>query len=689
MEAEKTEAGTVEKAADLGLTPSAVHKRWMLELALAEKREVDWMEAAKKATALYSGSDKKAHSFNILWANTETLRPALYNSLPLPDIRKRFEEADPAGREAAEMLERGIGYSLDCYGADSVFKLNTLDVILPGRAVARVRYVPGFVEGEQEPQEVEIAETEAYEELASEQVVVEHVHWTDFRHGPGRSWGEVNWIAFRHQMTREQLEEKFPDVGAQVPLSGVADEKVDKADAEIAGMFKSAEVWEIWDKDAKKVVFVATSYRNGPLAEAEDPLSLVGFYPIAEPVRAIESADSLCPITLYSQYEEQAKELNVISARINKLTQVLKYRGVYDSALTEVKRMKDAGDNEFLPIDNVSLWAEKGFEKGIYVMPIEQAANVLGILQAQREACKQTIYELTGISDIVRGSSNARETATAQEIKAQFGTLRLQRLQQEMQRFIRDTIRIMAEVMAEKFQPQTLLAMTGKQIPTQAEVQQQMMQSQMQWQQVAMQAQQSGQQPPPPPLPPQVVTLEQVMQILRSDLLRQYRIDIETNSTIAALESANQKAIGELLTGIGNMAQAIMPAVQSGMLPQEAATAIVKSVVRKFKLGRAVEDALDSEQGVGMPPQVQQAMQQVEQAQQQVQQQAQEVSQEARRIEVEKIGLDADKRVAKAELDKQSLQVKFEQDLAALRSEYEDRIQSMMATPVDTYGVTN
>lgn len=683
METEKTGAGTVEKAADLGLTPSAVHKRWMLELSLSEQAEKDWKEDAKKAVSIYDGSEKKAHSFNILWANTETLRPALYNSLPQPDIRKRFDDPDAAGREAAEILERGISYSLDCYGADSVFKLNTLDVILPGRAVARVRYVPSIAQEEAG----ETAEGEVYEELAGEQVVVEHVHWCDFRHGPGKTWGEVNWIAFRHQMTREQLEEKFPEVAAQVPLSGVANESVEKADAEVASLFKSAEVWEIWDKDAKKVVFVATNYRNGPLAEIDDPLSLVGFYPIAEPVRAIESADSLVPITLYSQYEEQAKELNVISARINKLTQVLKYRGVYDAALTEIDRAAKAGDNEFLPIDNSALWSERGFDKGIWMMPIEQAAQVLVILQGRLEACKQTIYELTGISDIVRGASNAQETATAQEIKAQFGTIRLQRLQQEMQRFIRDTIRLMAEVMAEKFQPQTLLAMTGKKIPTQAEVQQQMMQAQMQWQQMAMQAQQFGQAPPPPPQPPQVVTLEQVMEVLRSDLLRQYRIDIETNSTIQALESANQKAIGELLTGIGQMAQAVIPAVQAGMLPGEAASEIVKAVVRKFKLGRAVEDALDAKQE-GPSQQVQQAMQQVQEAQQQVEQKAQEVGQEAQRIEVEKIGLEADKRVAKAELDKQSLAVKYEKDLAALRGEYEARYQSLMATPVMSDGAT-
>ena len=34
-----------------------------------------------------------------------------------------------------------------------------------------------------------------------------------------------------------------------------------------------------------------------------------------------------------------------------------------------------------------------------------------------RQECKQVIYEVTGLSDIIRGASNAQETATAQTIK--------------------------------------------------------------------------------------------------------------------------------------------------------------------------------------------------------------------------------------------------------------------------------
>lgn len=627
--------GSVETPADIGVTPSAVHKRWMLEITLAEKQRKDWKKDAQEVIDLYEAKKRKASSFNILWANTETLRPAIYNSLPRPDVRKRFDDPDRAGAAAAEMLERALTYSLDVYGADTVFRMSALDAVLVGRAVARVRYIPAFTKGD-ESASAEIAEGEQHEELESEQCVCEHVQWDEFIHGPGKTWAEVAWVGFKHRLTRDQLTKRFGDVGSQVEMDTVDDDDLKKADEEVASTFKTAEVWEIWDKDSRKAIFIAPSHKEQPLSELDDPLNLVGFFPVPEPVFAIEKTGTLIPATLYSMYREQADELNLISGRIAKITAALKLRGVYDSTIGEMRKLMDAGDNVLIPAENLTVLLERGsIEKAIWMMPIADAANVLTVLERQREACKQVIYEITGISDIVRGASNANETATAQQIKAQFGTIRLQRLQREFQRYVRDITRMMAEVIGEKFQPEGLMAMTSMQMPTDQQVQAKVMQVQQQYQMAAQQAQMAGQQPPPPPqMPPPPVTIDAVMKVLRSDLQRQYRVDIETDSTIQAMDGADQTAISSLLTGIGGFVQAVAPAVQGGMIPAGAAKALLAAIVRKFKLGSSVDDAFSEEaQEQGMPPQVQQAMQQVQEAQQKVQEQAQLVEQESAKVE--------------------------------------------------------
>ena len=632
-------AGSVETPADVGMTPSGVHKRWMLEISLAEKQRKDWVKDVKEANEIYQAKKRKANSFNILWANTETLRPAIYNSLPRPDVRKRFDEPDKTGAAAAEMLERALTYSLDAYGADGVLRMSALDVVLAGRAVSRVRYIPSFSAADDKP-ENEIAEGENHEEIESEQCVCEHVQWDDFLHGPGKTWTEVPWVGFRHRLTRTQLNERFPDVGARIEMDAVEDEDVKKVDDQsVANTFKTAEVWEIWDKDTRKAIFLAPSYKAGPLTELDDPLGLTGFFPVPEPVYAIEKTDTLIPSTPYSMYKEQADELSVISGRINAIAKALKLRGIYDSTIGEMAKLMSAGDNTLIPAQNLTVLLEKGsIDKAIWMMPVEQAAKVLQILESQRAACKQVIYEITGISDIVRGASNANETATAQQIKAQFGTIRLQRIQREFQRYVRDLTRMMAEVIGEKFQPEGLMLMTSMQLPTDQQVQQQIAQVQQKYQMAVQQASMTGQPAPPPPqLPPPPVTIDAVMRVLRSDLQRQYKVDIETDSTIQAMEGADQQAISALLTGIGGFVQAVAPAVQVGIIPAEAAKALLSSIVRKFKMGRAVDDAFGEEaQEQGMPPQVQQAMQQVNDQAQKVQQGMAEVEQGKKDLEHQK-----------------------------------------------------
>jgi len=609
----------------------------MLEIKLAEKQRKDWVKDVKEANEIYEGRKRKANSFNILWANTETLRPAIYNSLPRPDVRKRFDEPDKVGAAAAEMLERALTYSLDAYGADGVLRLSALDVVLAGRAVSRIRYIPSFVPGEEKP-ESEIAEGEQAEEIESEQCICEHVQWDDFLHGPGKTWGEVTWVAFRHRMTRDQLTERFPELGAQVEMDAVEEDDIKNVDDQaVANTFKTAEVWEIWDKDSRKAIFIAQSYKHSPLAELQDPLELVTFFPCPEPVFAVEKSGTLIPSTLYSMYKEQADELSLISGRINTITKALKLRGIYDSTIGEMAKLMSAGDNTLIPAQNLTVLLEKGsIDKAIWMMPVEQAAKVLVILEGQRAACKQVIYEITGISDIVRGASNPNETATAQNIKAQFGTIRLQRLQREFQRYVRDITRMMAEVIGEKFQPEGLMQMTSMMLPTQQQVATQTQQIQMQYQMAAQQAQATGQ-PVPPPQLPEPVTIDAVMQVLRSDLQRQYRVDIETDSTIQAMEGADQGAVSELMQGIGGFVQAVGPAVQAGIIPASAAKELLSAIVRKFKLGRSVEDAFGEEAPEqGMPPQVQQAMQQVNEQAQKVQQGMAEVDQGKKDLEHQK-----------------------------------------------------
>jgi len=593
------ENASAETPDDIEVNEPGVVRRWLLELKLADKREADWRKKSEAVWKRYRQKDAKRHSFNILWSNTETLRPAVYNSLPSPDVRRRFKDSDPLGKAASDVLARAIEYGLDTTDFDAQIKETVLDLLLPGRGVARVRYVPSLrqvgvtaethdEELEQHAEGEESLEGQA-EELEWEQCPIEHVQWDDFRISAGKEWSEVCWIAFRHRLTREELEEQFGEIGEVVPLDNTDDDDVKaEQNEDVKDAFKTAEVWEIWDKSKRQVIFVCKSYKDKPLKTLDDPLKLSGFWPIPRPLYAVEDSASLIPTPLYELYKEQADELDSVTRRINLLVKGLKYRGIYDSTLGELAELMRGEDNDLIPAANVTALLERGgLEKAIWFMPIEQAARVLQVLQLQREASKQIIYEITGISDILRGSSVASETATAQQIKANWGSMRVKRMQSDVARFIRDLIRIQAEIIGERFQPETLATMTGLKFPTDEEKQA----AGQQWLMAAQQAQMAGQQPPPEPnMPP---SWGEVMGVIRDDKLRTFKVDVETDSTVAASVESDMQGLREVLTAVTQLVQGFGPAVQMGAMPIEAVKELILTVTRRAKMGNAVEDALD------------------------------------------------------------------------------------------------
>jgi hypothetical protein len=598
---------SLEKPSDLGKKPEAIARRWKLELKLAAKRESPWQKKSKDIYKLYTPETPATNSFGILWTNTETLRQAVYNSLPEPDCRRRYQDEDPLGKAVAEVMTRALEFCQDVYDFDSVLKGDVLSMLLAGRAVSRVRYIPDIrkVEGEatQAKEGDELQTPDAYEEIEWEQTICERVQYEDFRIlCAAKVWEQVTAIAFRHRFTRDDCIEKFgKEIGGAITLDSADDEDV-KSSKDCEDLFKTAEIWEIWDKDEKEVIWICQSYAN-PCKIQDDPLRLSGFFPIPRPLYAIENDQTLIPAPLYTQYEQQAKELNKISGRINKLIDALKVRGIYDATMGELSQLMKAGDNDLVPAQDTARWAEAGgIEKAIFFMPIEQAAKVIGELYIQRDQCKQIIYEITGIADIMRSASDPAETFGAQKIKTQWGTQRLQRMQREVQRYIRDLIRLKAEIIAEKFQPETLEQMTLVQLPHQAELdaeKQRLEQMAQQYQMQAQQAQMSGQQPPPPPpeleklKQPMPISWEKVVEAMRSDATRTYRIDIETDSTLSATQDDDAQGLALVLKGLSDIMVAFGPAVEKGVMDIAMLKELMLVVCRRAKMGTAIEDVIN------------------------------------------------------------------------------------------------
>lgn len=619
---------TITRTSDIEKSPQGIVKRWLAEIALADEAEKDWRKEGDETYSLYESKKSKANSFNILWSNTETLRPAVYNSTPEPDVRRRFRDADPVGKVASTVLERSLSYQIDDYDFDNEIQDSVLDVLLPGRGVARIVYEPHFgqvtpegikpgkpagafespapdVAPEAPPEPSQEGSAEAapgagsYEKLIGQDARCAHVQWDRFRHGPGQRWNDVPWISFEHDFTQEMCEEKFgEEIAKKLTYNQVKDSEklTDRSTKEV---FKTCQVYEIWDKDQRRVLFIAPCYDKQPCLMVPDPLRLRDFYPAPRPVRAIENSRTLIPAPLYRMYKEQAQELDRVSGRINKIVNALKVRGLYSAHISEASTVLSAGDNEMTPVSNPSLIAENGgLDKLIWIMPLEKLAQVLQYLYTSRDQIKQAIYEISGVADILRGATDPNETLGAQKLKSQWGSLRIQKLQKEVQRFIRDLLRLKAEIISEHFTQEQLAAMTSIQLPDR--------QAKMQAQ-GAIQAAQAQNQPPPPEAQKVLSqpTWDEVMGLLQSDQMRQYRVDIETDSTVADTVMQDMEGFSQAVKGVGEVLAGATPAVQSGMMPIEAVKEICLAFSRRARLGSALEDALEQIKAPAAPQQEQ------------------------------------------------------------------------------------
>lgn len=679
--------------------PSDAVVFWLQEIQAAKKREKEFRKDGQKVLDIYDGRAKNT-PFNILFSNTETLLSAFYSMTPRPVVQRRFKDNDPIGKAAAMAGQRALEFLLDTNTEgyetfDEAMQAVTLDGLLPGRGSVCVKYdaqvgqmampEPPALETEtaRVDEEAPLAEPATTPYKESELICLDHRSWDRWYHGYAKKWSKVPWIAYEEHIDQEEAARLFGEERARTLVYTTENsedrERDDKTeDEKNKGERKTVCVYQIWDKDGdgtldskRKLRYVTEQYQDDFLAVLDDPLGLTGFFNCPRPIQFISKSNDLRPTALYMIYENQAAELNRLTKRINKIVDAIKARGVYDSELgDDIKKLFTADDNELVPADkSSSLAAEKGLQNAIWFAPIEQLVNVLIQLYGAREQCKRVIYEITGISDIIRGSTVASETATAQNIKSQWGTLRLKRPQKEVQRYTRDLLRMMLEIAATKFSEETWAKMTGLPFTTTAERQE--------LEALAAAAAQTGQSPDQATQAKLVQPpWGQVIETLRNDMQRAYRIDIETNSTIEPEAAEDQKHISELMTAMGQYLNGVGPLVAKGIMPFGAAQAMLLAIARRFRFGGEVEDFIKQMQPPKMDGEDDKATKQAEL--QQKQQEGQLKIQEMQlKIQAEQLKAQTEQAKARVEMDRIQREADIDRQLKLLEFELKKHEHTM------------
>jgi hypothetical protein len=487
-----------------------------------------------------------------------------------------LDQATPqdAIETAASVMEKVLSIVLDNDNSDEAIKLAIKDVLLPGRGVCRVRWKPQMqtVELPGGPLPDGTAPTE--DRKIWEEVLDEYVYWEDFLCDPVRSSSDTDWIAFRHLFTKEQMDREFqgsPEYEKIVAAGKVADllkwtdESAAKSPVGGGSAMKTAQslgdhvrkcmVWEIWHRVTNRIIWFVREASGVVLRADPDSMQLQGFYPIPQPMLAVTTSDSRIPRPYYDLYAKLAEDLNETSVRISRMTTQIKVRGAYNAANSEVADLLNAGDGKMIPVDGVDLMSG-GLQNHIWMVPVNDWMTALRELHLARDQIKNAIYEVMGISDIMRGATKASETATAQRIKGSMGVSRLEDQKAAAANFVRDLLRLKAEIIATNFDAETLAKMTGEDVTP------------------------------------------EVMDILRSDFMRTCTIDIETDSTVVPDLQAEQEGMAMIMQSVQLVMQGVQGLLMTQILPppqvMQLGLELLKMALHPVRYSRGVVELIDT-----------------------------------------------------------------------------------------------
>ena len=538
----------------------------------------------------------QGRNYNIFYSNVQTLDSNLCLNNPKPDIQRRFLKKIDSDKlksntyaEVARVLSGAVEYVVDVSCVDHIIKKDVHCADVVGRGIAWIEYNPT----------IETAE-DGQEYIADREIHLDSLKYDEYLCSSAECEADVWWKARRHLLTRKDIYKRFGYSADDSEL-----QYTPEGENNNGTILKRGEVWEIWDKNDKRRIFILMNHKNHELLEStDDPYKLECFFPCDELSYMYEN-NSIVPVPEYMLYKKQALLLETVSKKIAQISDALKYVIVAGSQDKSVaNQIISARNGDVLTIQSNDV--QGSVANMLTTIPVDQAVKTIEYLEALKEKTKQNIYDITGISDLMRGVSDPRETAKAQQIKGVFGSFRFQDRQMMVQNHRKRIYRIIAEIIAEHYDEKTLGEMTCTYLPTA-----------MQKQELELNI--SGLQQASQPVPQELVarynewkdqpTWEDVIGILRSDKLRNYTVDVETTATAFDDHEQQTEAIEKLTQtyiGMAQLAEQLSPELLKGFIP------IIRMNLSNCKIsstiGRQLEEALDSayksvEEESKMPPQ--------------------------------------------------------------------------------------
>lgn len=590
-------------------------------------RSWDEVEKRNKRGRLYGGSDmyktRRWTRFPLWWSCWKIRKPIVLARIPEP-VLKDTQGDDPYGRTACILGERFIKSVLKtfdafteissavddflvtdfgwgrwfyttelCYEDEKV----RLQVVEPepmldeqGQPIPAPPEPPIFLDprtGEPVMEGILEDEQGAYL-LSGQQVEVEdervflesQLYAALYVESDTRKWNEVTRCAYEYHYSYRDFIQKFGEAGLQkIAMSEVDEHRTGKPII----------VFEYWGKMPKEVRWLAEtsddflSPQTGldrdrnidipKLEEVDEEISdydnsdlygLTGFFPSAEPMVMNNPTKSFWPTPEYFQVADILEDVHGIVSRMFLLTKAIRVRFLYDSSVPQLSSLiGETGEGGGLGIPNLedNLIRGKGtLATLVQYFPVDEMITGLNNMYTAFEQRLNMFYQITGLSDLLRGQTdpNSDKTYGERQMEGKFALNRIEPYQRKVQEWIKDNYLLGMEMGLKMFSEKTIDEYIVPQTLDQEDKQR------------------------------YVPSLE----LLKSNKRRRFRVDFETDSTIAINQGWRREQAIQTANAITKMMESTAKVAQD--MPELAATELklMEHVVGELTDGKLFVDEI-------------------------------------------------------------------------------------------------
>jgi hypothetical protein len=309
------------------------------------------------------------------------------------------------------------------------------------------------------------------------------------------------------------------------------------------------------------VSYVSPAYKYEVIKQIEDPYQLETFFPVAPFIVGTKHHKYLFGVPMYVQLRDVLNQIHTLFTRMGTLIKGLKRRGIANAALSSlVNAIVNNEDAEIVVTDRFSELVESGQKLSdlIYWVPVQELSSAVMECKELIADYKQYFFELSGVPDVVRGVTDAQETAASQQMKGNFYNVRTSWNQHQVQEQARWLAQAQCDLAINRLPDEEILKESGAEFFPEENRQ----------------------------------FIPQALQMLKDKKNRNIRLEIETDSlTLMANERKQAERamlVETILTGLGRVQEIVSASPEMGKIAMD----MLLYTVRGMDLGKEFEQEI-------------------------------------------------------------------------------------------------